>query len=109
MVPPTTIGAASWPIGFQRIATPQGSVPTATSAILVFVAVSITVTEFERPHATYSFLPSGVIAMFQGRLPTGIVATIALLAVSMTCTVPSPTERRRRSCQGRSDQIGEGR
>src|SRR2546425_7281340 len=89
MVPPTTIGAASWPFGFQRIATPQGSVPTATSAILVFVAVSIAVTEFERPHATYSFLPSGVIAMFQGRLPTGMVATSVFLTASIADTVPS--------------------
>src|ERR1700680_3675480 len=76
----------------QRIATPQGSCPTAISATFALVAVSTTATALDRPQATYNFVPSGVIAIFQGRLPTGIVATIALVDVSITCTVPSPPE-----------------
>src|SRR4051812_24324521 len=76
----------------HRIATPHGSEPTATSATLVLVAVSMTATAFERPHATYSLPPSGVNAMFHGRLPTGMRLTMVCVATSITCTVPSPPE-----------------
>ncbi|SDK13146.1 hypothetical protein SAMN05192566_0243 [Methylophilus rhizosphaerae] len=57
-----------------RITTPQGSFPTAISLSLVFVWVSITDTLSLRPLATYSFLPSGVSAIFHGRFPTATVA-----------------------------------
>src|SRR5689334_16204389 len=73
-----------------RTTTPHGSLPTGMSRSLVRLAVSMTLTLLERPFATYSFLPSGVIAMFQGRWPTGTVATIWLLAVSTTDTLASP-------------------
>jgi hypothetical protein len=51
----------------QRIATPQGSVPTPMSCSLTARSVSIPETYPEGPQATYSFLPSAVSAMFQGR------------------------------------------
>ena len=71
-------------IVIYRITTPQGSSPTLISAAIVLVAVSITDTEFERPFATYNFLPSGVIAIFHGRFPTDIVAITLLVAWSIT-------------------------
>src|SRR6478672_6293065 len=73
----------------HRIATPHGNSPTAISLTTALAAVSITDTLLERPLATYSFLPSGVTAMFHGRLPTGMVAITSLLAVSITDTLPS--------------------
>ena len=72
------------------MATPQGNLPTGTSATLMARSTSITDTEPEQPQPTYSFLPSGVSAMFQGRWPTPIVATIVRLAVSNTETDASP-------------------
>ena len=51
--------------------------------------VSMTDTELERPLATYSLRPSGVIAMFHGRLPMGTVAMTVLVATSITETVAS--------------------
>jgi hypothetical protein len=68
------------------IATPKGTLPTATEAITVLVAVSITETVPSGPFARYARVPSGVIASQKGMLPTATVALTALLAVSMTET-----------------------
>jgi len=54
------------------------------SSSLREAATSIADTEPERPLATYSFRPSGVMAMFHGRFPTGIRATGLRVAASMT-------------------------
>ena len=45
-------GAKAGHAADQRIATPQGSSPTLTSAIALSVSVSMNDTAFERPHAT---------------------------------------------------------
>ena len=60
------------------------------SVIFRLRSVSITDTVPERPQATYSFLPSGVSAMFQGRWPTGMVAVMVWVATSSTDTLASP-------------------
>ena len=53
------------------------------------------------PELIRRFAPSGVRAMFQGRLPTSTVPTTVLLPVSMTLTVPSlPLETKTRLPSG---------
>lgn len=54
----------------QRMATPQGSLPTGMSVSLKERDTSITDTATERPQAAKSLLSLGVSAMFHGRCPT---------------------------------------
>ena len=57
------------------MATPQGIFPAGIFFTTCSFSVSTTETSLEGPLAVYSFLPSGVSAIPQGRWPTGIVLT----------------------------------
>ena len=75
----------------QRIATPQGSLPTGTSAIFAFCSCRSPRRSPSGRRRRRACLPSGVSAMFQGRWPTPIVAT----ALPIRGRSPKPSHRRR--------------
>jgi len=58
------------------MATPRGLTPTGMVVTTVLVAVSKTVTLFDKKAETYPNSPFGVIATSRGPVPTGMVATI---------------------------------
>ena len=65
---------------------PNGDAPTGIVAIVVFVAVLITETEFDDSLITYTRCAFGLIAIPVGLVPTGIVVTKALVLVFITET-----------------------
>jgi len=69
------------------MAIPCGALPTAMVADTVLVAVFITDTLFELRFATYTLLPSGLMATVLEPLPTAIVAITVLVVVLMTDTL----------------------
>ena len=76
-------------------ATPVGKSSTGIVAVIAFVAVEITPTALPAVFATYTLVPSGVMAMSPGlksgkeRFATGIVADTVLVAVAITVTLLS--------------------